>query len=199
VQTVPYKPNGKNPCCGDRADYISSERQDEKKRIESYDNPNHFNGGNSLSHLDRSDYITTPQTKEVVHPIINLCEPYIESVFFQYDSFPHTDSYMQWNNDKIGRIIGLTYYLDSSAGDSVTTYVEKVSKNGNVTNLLNTPFNGNNYIKGTFNSVTLDFKCNMKIGNDDAIKVRFINASASDVTIMAKMEIKYGEEDFFTK
>jgi hypothetical protein len=199
VQPVPYKSNGQNPCCGDRAEYLKSERLDDKKDIREYDNPNHFLGGNSLSHFDRSDPIVTKPQEPVIHPIVNLCQPYIETVFFQYDCFPLTNAEMTWHNDKIGRIVGFTYYLDESAGDDVTTYIEKIGKNNSVTNLLNTPQNGNNYIKGTFNSTVLDFKCNLKIGNDDAVRVRFINASASDVTIMAKMEIKYGEEDFFTK
>jgi hypothetical protein len=105
---------------------------------------------------------------------------------------------MVWHNDKIGRIINFTYYLDSSMGDSVTVYLEKISPSGHVENLLNTPSNGNNYIKGTFNSCVLNFKLNMKIKNDDMIKVRFINGSAADCTIMANMDIKYGEEDFET-
>jgi hypothetical protein len=185
-------------CKGDdRAEYITSKRLDDEKNIADYENPNHFIGGNVRTD-DRITPIITPQKTSIIHPIVNLCEPYIESVFYQYDSFPHTNNEMIWHNDKIGRIVKFTYYLDSSMGDSVTVYLEKISPNGHVENLLNTPQNGNNYIKGTFNSQTLEFKINMKIKNDDMVRVRFINASATDCTIMANMDLKYSEEDFET-
>jgi hypothetical protein len=185
--------------CDDRVQNIKSEHSDVNQKNEKYDNPNHFFGGNSLSHLDRSTPIINKPIEPTKHPIVNLCQPYIESVFYQYDCFPMTNGEMIWNNDKIGRIIQFTYYLDSSMGDSVTVYIEKISPNGHVESLLNTPQNGNNYIKGTFNSTVLTFKLNMKIKNDDMIKIRFENASAADCTIMANMDIKYGEEDFETK
>jgi hypothetical protein len=185
--------------CDDRVQNIKSEHSDVNQKNEKYDNPNHFFGGNSLSHLDRSTPIINKPIEPTKHPIVNLCQPYIESVFYQYDCFPMTNGEMIWNNVKIGRIIQFTYYLDSSMGDSVTVYIEKISPNGHVESLLNTPQNGNNYIKGTFNSTVLTFKLNMKIKNDDMIKIRFENASAADCTIMANMDIKYGEEDFETK
>jgi len=183
-------------CKGDdRTTPIISERLDDKKNYANYENPNHFIGGNVRCD-DRTTPIITPKKEKIIHPIVNLCEPYIETVFFQYDSFPFTDNNMTWHNDNIGRIINFTYYLDSSMGDSVTVYLEKISPSGHVENLLQTPQNGNNYIKGTFNSMALEFKLNMKIKNDDMVRVRFINASAADCTIMAKMDIKYSEEDF---
>jgi len=149
-------------CKGDdRAELIESKKLDDIKQKYNYDNINKFFGGNSLSHLDRSNYITTQPKEKIIHPIVNLCEPYIETVFFQYDSFPHTDNKMIWHNDNIGRIINFTYYLDSSMGDSVTVYIEKISPSGHVENLLQTPQNGNNYIKGTFNSIALEFKFNI--------------------------------------
>jgi hypothetical protein len=185
--------------CDDRVQHVKSLGNDVNQKNEKYDNPNHFLGGNSLSHFDRVEPIIKKPVEPTKHPIVNLCEPYIESVFYQYDCFPMTNGEMIWNNDKIGRIINLTYYLDSSMGDAVTVYIEKISPNGHVENLLNTPQNGNNYIKGTFNSTVLTFKLNMKIKNDDDIKIRFENASVNDCTIMASMDIKYGEEDFETR
>jgi hypothetical protein len=183
-------------CKGDdRAEYIESKKIDDLKTIAPYENINK-NNSNCECGESRSNPINTHPTPPPTHPIVNLCEPYIETIFFQYDSFPMTDNNMTWHNDGRGRIIGFTYYLDSSAGDSVTTYLEKISPSGAVENLLQTPANGNNYIKGTFNSTVLEFKLNMIIKNDDMIRVRFINNSASDVTIMAKMDIKYREEDF---
>jgi hypothetical protein len=187
-------------CKGDdRADYIESERIDDIKKITPYDDINIAHRGNSLSRLDRSEPHITQPKKPIEHPIVNLCEPYIESIFYQYDCFPLTNGEMIWNNDKVGRIVQFIYYLDSSMGDAVTVYLEKISPNGHVENLLQTPQNGNNYIKGTFNSTVLTFKLNMKIKNDDMVKIRFENASAADCTIMANMDIKYGEEDFETK
>jgi hypothetical protein len=187
-------------CKGDdRADYIETSRQDGLQKETHYIDYNKAHRGNSLSRLDRSIPIVTQPQKPPIHDIVNLCQSYIETVFYQYDAFPHTNNEMIWHNDKIGRIINFTYYLDSSMGDSVTIYIEKISINGHVENLLNTPMNGNNYIKGTFNTQELEFKCNMIIKNDDMVKVRFENASAADCTIMAKMDIKYGEEDFYTK
>jgi hypothetical protein len=186
-------------CNGDdRVQYTETNHKDYNDKYEPYENPNHFFGGNSQSCLDRAERIIEQPKEPIKHPIVNLCEPYIETVFFQYDSFPFTNNEMIWNNNKVGRIVNFTYYLDSSMGDSVTVYLEKISANGHIENLLQTPQNGNNYIKGTFNTVTLDFKCNMKIYNDEQIKVRFINASGQDCTIMAKAELKYGEEDFET-
>jgi hypothetical protein len=185
-------------CCNDRVDLKESTRLDEQKRQEPYENLNKNN-----SSCECGESRTTPNKffpKELTrHPIVNLCEPYVETVFFQYDSFPFTNNEMVWNNDKVGRIVKFYYYLDSSMGDAVTVYVEKISANKKVQNLLNTPLNGNNYIKGTFNTVKLEFHLNMKILNDEQIRIRFDNASSQDCTIMASLDIKYGEEDFFTK
>lgn len=183
-------------CKGDdRVEHIESKKLDDEKSIVNHENLNKSNSSCECGG-SRSNPINTQPTPPPQHPIVNLCEPYIETVFFQYDCFPNTNGFMTWHNDGLGRIINFTYYLDSSAGDDVTTYLEKVTPSGHVENLFQIPENGNNYIKGTFNSTVLDFKINMKIKNDDMVRVRFINNSASDVTIMAKMEIKYGEEDF---
>jgi hypothetical protein len=195
-------PNKKACCDEDREIYIDTHNYDQsplENRQIPYKEINKAYGGNSLSRLDLANHIVNPQKEKIIHPIVNLCEPYIETVFYQYDSAPGTNNEMIWHNNKEGRIISFTYFLDSSAGDSVTVYIEKITPNGQVENILNTPANGNNYIKGTFNSTVLDFKMNMRIKDNDMIKVRFINASASDVTIMAKMDLKYDEEDFKTK
>jgi hypothetical protein len=179
----------------DKVKNVFGERLDALSNKLSYDNPNKNNSRCECGNSHTSNSITQP-TQPAKHPIVNLCQSYIESVFFQYDSFPMTDGKIAFNNDKKGRIVKFTYFLDSSMGDSVTVWVNKISANNQKESLLNYVAGGNQYIKGTFNNQILEFNLNMPIKNDEQIEIVFENASASDVTIMALADIKYGEEDF---
>lgn len=130
------------------------------------------------------------------HPIVNLCEAYTESVFFQLDSFPSTSGTIQFNNQKKGRIKKVTYFLDSSMNDNVTVYLFVVTANGGQQNLLNYVQGGNTYIKGTNNSMPLEFNVNIPIYAHDQIKIQYTNNSVQDCTIMMIANIKYEEVDF---
>jgi hypothetical protein len=186
-------------CKGDdREEQIETIKLDDKHNKTPYEDINIAHRGNSLSRLDRSIPIVTQPKIPIIHPIVNLCEPYIESVFFQYDLFPHNSAQMDFKNDKQGRIVKFTYYLDVSMGDGCSVIPMIIKANGHATDLLNYPTStqGNHKIKGTFNSTVLEFHCNMKIKNDEIIRLVFDNTTASDVTIMAMVDLKYGEEDF---
>jgi hypothetical protein len=178
----------------DRVKNIVAERLDGLKNSIEYDNPNKHNS--SCDCGDRGTNSVTQPKKPVTHQIVNLCQSYIESVFFQYDSAPATSGSIAFNNDKLGRIIKLTYFLDSGAGDNVTININKISANKQSQSLLNFVAGGNTYIKGTFIAQKLEFKCNMPIKNDEQVQISFVNAGANDITIMAILDIKYAEEDF---
>lgn len=145
---------------------------------------------------DRVKHVIREPKTVLQHPIVNLCQQYVESVLFQLDSAPNTNAIIAFNNDKKGRIIKFTYFLDSSAGDAVTVFPEKVSANLGKEALINYVQGGNTFIKGTFNTQALEFNLNMKIENDEKVQLTIQNASANDVTIMAVLDIKYGEEDW---
>lgn len=201
VDTVHNDPREscKDKSCDDRTTNIDNGTYNQNPlggREVNYNDLNKAHRGNSLSRLDTVNHIIKTPVKPVEHPIVNLCQNYIESVFFQYDSAPGNNAVIAFNNDKKGRIIKFTYFLDSSAGDAVTIWVDKISANNGKESLLNYVQGGNTYIKGTFNNQKLDFNLNMKILNDEKIQLTIQNASANDVTIMAIAEIKYGEEDF---
>lgn len=133
----------------------------------------------------------------VKHEIVNLCQSYVESVFFQLDSAPSTAGTIQFNNKSIGRIIKFTYFLDSSMNDNVLVNVDLISGNKGKKSLLNWVQGGNTFIKGTNNNTVLTFNCNMMIQKDEAIMITYTNTSSQDCTIMAIADIKYREEDFY--
>jgi hypothetical protein len=197
VDTI-HTPNREEKCCKDKVEYIDNGtyNEDPKGKEVNYDDINIARRGNSLSRIDTVQHIITPKDPPIKHPIVNLCQNYNESVFFQYDSAPGNNAVIAFNNDKKGRIIKFTYFLDSSAGDAVTVWVDKISANNAKESLLNYVAGGNTFIKGTFNTQKLEFNLNMKILNDEQIQLTIQNASANDVTIMAIADIKYGEEDF---
>lgn len=185
-------------CCKSKVEHVDNgtyNNDSEGKHVK-YDDLNIAHRGNSLSRLDTVQHVITPKDEPIKHPIVNLCQPYIESIFFQYDSFPHTNGMIEFNNDKQGRIVKFTYFLDSSMGDPVTVLPELIKANLHATPLLQYVAGGNQKILGTFNSMALPFQLNMKIKNDEKIRLTFVNASDNDVTIMAIADIKYGEEDF---
>lgn len=159
-------------------------------------NNNTFNHSDHLADSNRVN-ITTIQPKGItIHPIVNLCQNYEESAFFQIDSAPGTNGTIQFNNMKKGRIIGFTYFLDSSMNDNVLVNVNLISPNKGRESLLNWVQGGNTFIKGTNNSTVLNFHVNMKIETGEAIQITYANTSSQDCTIMAIANLKYGEEDF---
>lgn len=191
------RPNSNGICSKyiDKAKNILSKRLDEIKINDASDNLNK-NLSDCECGTDRVNLIGNQPKQPLKHPIVNLCMPYIESVFFQYDSAPGTNAVIAFNNDKLGRIIKFTLYLDSGAGDNVIINCEKVSANLSKESLIQFVEGGNTFVKGTFISQTLVFNCNMKIKNDEKIQLTFSNAGVNDITIMAIADIKYAEEDF---
>lgn len=124
------------------------------------------------------------------------CKKYVESVFFQRDLFPLTNVQMLWTNQRKGRLIKFTYYLDSSMGDSVNVIAEKCDQHFLKQNILTIPeINGQDVIKGTFNSTVLEFGVNLKMNIADKLQLTCVNGSALDVTIMAKFDIEYDEKE----
>jgi hypothetical protein len=124
------------------------------------------------------------------------CKKYVESIFFQRDLFPLTDVQMLWTNTRKGRLIKFTYFLDSSMGDSVEVLAEKCDKHFLKQNILHIPeTNGQEMIKGTFNSTVLEFGVNLNLENQDKLQLTCVNGSASDVTIMAIFDIEYDERE----
>jgi hypothetical protein len=140
--------------------------------------------------------VLAPPIEIKKNPIVNLCEPKIESVFFQHDSASNTKGDLTFNNPVNGNVVKFIYYLDSSAGDSVTINIYKVGQNLKQENLLVYAQNSNNYIKGTFNNTVLTFNLNTTIKSQDKIIIHFENNSSNDVTIMASLDIKYEEGEF---
>jgi hypothetical protein len=132
----------------------------------------------------------------IKHPIVNLCQSYIESVFFQLDSAPGTSGTIQFNNNKQGRIIDFTYFLDSSMNDNVLVNIDLLSGNLGRKSLINFVQGGNTFIKGTNNSTVLKFNLNQQIFLGEKIQITYKNTSSQDCTIMAIANIKYGEEDY---
>lgn len=160
------------------------------------------NNDNKFIHSDenmssrRVDPVVIPKKINEKHPIVNLCQSYIESVFFQYDSAPGTSGHIEFNNIKKGRIVHFTYFLDSSAGDNVVVNIDLISPNKGRKSIIQWVAGGNTFIKGTFNNQKLDFNVNQKIETGEQIQLTFNNTSSNDVTLMAIVDIKYGEEDF---
>jgi hypothetical protein len=179
----------------DKVKNIVADRLDAISKSIEYDNPNKHNSDCECG-KDRVNLIGKQQVQPLKHPIVNLCMPYIESAFFQYDSAPNTNASIAFNNDKLGRIIKLTYFLDSGAGDNVVININKISANKGKESLINYVAGGNTFIKGTFIAQKLEFNLNMKIKNDEQIEISFVNGGANDITIMAIVDIKYSEEDF---
>ena len=177
-----------------RAKYILDQAK-ESLKINSKNN-NKFNPSDEKMSSNEVKHIIIPLKTPVIHPIVNLCQNYIESVFFQLDSAPSTQGTIEYNNYKKGRIIKFTYFLDSSMGDSVVVNVDLLSANKGRKSILNFVQGGNTFIKGTFNSTVLTFNVNQKIERGEEIQITYNNGSSQDVTIMAIVDIKYGEEDF---
>jgi hypothetical protein len=145
---------------------------------------------------NKSDHVLIPQKIEEKHPIINICQPYIESVLFQLDSAPSTNGTIQFNNIKKGRIVHFTYFLDSSMSDNVLVNIDLLSGNLGRKSLIQWVQGGNTFIKGTNNSTVLNFKLNQKIESGEQVQITYANTSTQDCTIMAICDFKYGEEDF---
>lgn len=157
---------------------------------------NHFNPSDEdLSQRKKTNFVNQPENP-IKHPIVNLCQSYIESVFFQLDSAPSTNGTIQFNNTKQGRIIKFTYFLDSSMNDNVLVNVDLVGRRKDRDSLVNFVQGGNTFIKGTNNNTALKFNLNMQIFKGDMIQITYNNTSTQDCTIMAIADIKYGEEDF---
>lgn len=188
--------NSKNKCSYlDRVKNVLADRLDGIGKEINTGDPNK-NNSSCYCGEDRTTNNGKQPMPQLKHPIVNLCMPYIESVFFQYDSAPSTNAVIAFNNDKLGRIIKLTFFLDSGAGDNVVINIDKVSANLAKESLIQFVEGGNTFIKGTFIAQTLVFKLNMPIKNDEKVQISFVNGGANDITIMAVMDIKYGEEDF---
>lgn|GEM_PF-1895346 len=159
-------------------------------------NNNKFNPSDEKMSSNQVQHVITPPIIPVNHPIVNLCQSYIESAFFQIDSAPSSSGTMQYINYKKGRIIKFIYFLDSSMGNGVKINIDLISPNNGRKSLINYVQGGNSFILGTFNSTELVFNVNQKIEIGEQIQITFSNGSANDCTVMAIADIKYGEEDF---
>ena len=177
-----------------RAKYILDQAK-ESLKINSKNN-NKFNPSDEKMSSNKVTHIIEPQKTPITHPIINLCQSYIESVFFQLDSAPSSSGTLQFLNHKKGRIVKFTYFLDSSMGNGVQINLDLISPNNCRKSLIKYVQGGNTFILGTFNSTVLEFKLNQKIEVGEQIQITYSNGSANDCTIMSIADIKYGEEDF---
>jgi hypothetical protein len=157
---------------------------------------NKFTPSDEQMSSNKVNHILEKPINPIKHPIVNLCMPYIESVFFQLDSAPGTSGTIQYVNHEQGRIIKFIYYLDSSMSDNVKINVDIISRNTGRKSLLKWVDGGNSFIKGTNNSTILEFQCNMQIFNGEQIQITYANTSTQDCTIMAMADMKFGEEDF---
>lgn len=164
-------------------------------RINNYSD-NKFNPSDEKMSSNKVNHVAKNPIIPIKHPIVNLCQNYIESVLFQLDSAPGTSGTIQFNNTKQGRIIGFTYFLDSSMNDNVLVNVDVITGNLGRKSLLNWVNGGNTFIKGTNNSTVLKFHCNQQIFIGEQIQLTYANTSSQDCTIMAIADIKYGEEDY---
>jgi hypothetical protein len=159
-------------------------------------NDNKFIPSDENASSNKVNHVNIQPNNTLKHPIVNLCQSYVESVFFQLDSFPGTSGTIQFNNQQQGRIVKFTYFLDSSMNDNVLVNVDLVTGNKGRKSLLNWVQGGNTFIKGTNNSTVLTFNLNMQVFKGEQIQITYANTSAQDCTIMAIADIKYGEEDF---
>jgi hypothetical protein len=169
----------------------------ESLHINSSNNNKFTPSDEKMSSRKKTNSVIQPQIP-VKHPIVNLCMPYIESVFFQLDSAPGTSGTIQFNNHQQGRIVDFTYFLDSSMNDNVLVNVDKISGNNGRKSLIKFVQGGNTFIKGTNNSTLLKFNVNLQILKGEKIQITYNNTSSQDCTIMAIANIKYGEEDFIS-
>lgn len=125
----------------------------------------------------------------------NECEKYVETIYFQYDLFPVTDITLDYVIPENCKVKQVNYYLDSSMGDSVRVNLNYVDRLGAVRPILLNPILGNNHIRGTFNSTILEFKTNLRLKRADKIQIYANNLSASDVTIMALIDLEFNTEE----
>jgi hypothetical protein len=167
----------------------------ESLKIDSKNNNKFIPSDENMS-SNKVNHININPINPVKHPIVNLCEAYIESILFQLDSAPSTNGTIQFLNHKQGRIKKFTYFLDSSMNDNVLVNIDLISANGGRKSLFKTVQGGNTFIKGTNNSTKLEFYINQQIFRGEQVQITYTNTSTQDCTIMAIMDIKYGEEDF---
>lgn len=168
-----------------------------KESLKMQSNDNKFTPSDEEMSSRKPERINMVNPKPVKHQIVNLCQSYIESVLFQLDSAPNTQGHFEFHNKHLGRIVHFTYFLDSSMNDNVLVNVDLLSGNRGLKSLINWTAGGNTFIKGTNNSMALNFKCNMMIKPDEEIRITYSNTSSQDCTIMAIADIKYNEEDFY--
>jgi len=161
-------------------------------------NNNKFTPSDENMSSNKVNHIPKYPIVPIKHPIVNLCQSYIESVFFQLDSAPGTNGTIQFLNHKQGRIVKFTYFLDSSMNDNVLVNVDLLSGNLGRKSLFKFVQGGNTFIKGTNNSTKLEFHINQQVFLGEQVQITYNNTSSQDCTIMAIMDIKYAEEDFVT-
>jgi len=119
------------------------------------------------------------------------CGHYIESVFFQKLVLAGVTNKIIFENPKEGMIIKIKYYLDSSQDENVTSQLELKTRN-NQGSLIYFPLSGGNTnITGTNTTCEIEFDSEMQINYKDQIILTYNNASASDITIMAVVNIRY--------
>jgi hypothetical protein len=119
------------------------------------------------------------------------CDKYTESILFEYDLFPSASGQMIYNLEKNGIIKKVKYYLDSSCDDSINIDFLYKNRTGDVGSIIQFADGGNSLIKGTNNNQLLEFDCNIMLKRADQIIINMVSGSASDVTIMAIINVEY--------
>jgi len=127
----------------------------------------------------------------------NKCLPqestgkYVESVFFQKLVLAGASGNIVFENPREGMIIGIKYYFDSSQDETVESKIELKTRNNQGSLIYFPNSGGNTSFKGTNTTCKVEFKTEMQISYNDKIILTYNNASASSVTIMAVVNIRY--------